>query len=458
MTRKTLKPFLLAVTAVVGLIAAPAVASAETLADALVSAYRNSHLLEKNRAVLRAADEDVATAVAALRPVLQWTADYGYTRLDTAPNLDRQSGSVSLAASMTLWDFGRNRLAVDIQKESVLATREALRSVEQDVLLSAISAYTSVKSTAEQVAINENSVRVIGEELKATQDRFDVGEVTKTDVSQAEAQLAAARATLAAARGNYQVAREAYKAAVGHYPQSLAALPKAPKLPKSLDEARSVALRNHPAIKQAQHSVSAYDLAVQAAAAQRLPKITGSMALKNDEGGYETQQATIGLSQTIYSGGALPSAHRQAIANAASARATLQQAGVELSDSVAQAWAQIDVYRAQIRAYAEQSQAAQIAYDGVKEEATLGARTTLDVLDAEQTLLDARASRIDAEAKLQVAYYQLLSAMGLLTVADLKLGIPTYDPAAYYNAVKNAPYTSTRGKSLDRVMQAIGKN
>ena len=458
MTRKTLKPIVLAAVATFGMMMQPLAARAETLADALVSAYRNSNLLEQNRATLRAADEDVAGAVAALRPVLQWSADYGYSKADIKPTADRVAGSLTLAAQMTLFDFGRNRLALDIKKEAVLATREALRSVEQSVLLSAISAYTSVKSSAEQVAINENSVRVISEELKAAQDRFEVGEVTKTDVSQAEAQLAAARASLAAARGSYEVAREDYKAAIGHYPAGLSALPKAPQLPKSVAEATSIAQRNHPAVKQVQHNVTMAELGVAAAAAERMPKVTGSLSYNYAEGGYATESAGIGLSQTLYSGGALPAAHRKALANRDQARATLSQTGVELAQGVAQAWAQIDVYRAQMRAYDEQIQAASIAYDGVKEEATLGARTTLDVLDAEQDLLDARASRIDAEAQLQVAYYQLLSAMGLLTVEDLKLGIPTYDPAAYYNAVRNAPYTSTQGKSLDRVLQAIGKN
>ncbi len=457
MTRKTLKPFVFAAMAAVGLLTAPLAASAESLADALVSAYRNSNLLEQNRATLRAADEDVATAVAALRPVLQWSADYSYTKADQYPTADRRSAALTLAAQMTLFDFGRNRLAIDMQKEAVLATREALRSIEQDVLLSAISAYTSVKSTAEQVSINDNSVRVLSEELKATQDRFDVGEVTKTDVSLAEAQLASARASLAAARGNYQIAREAYKAAVGHYPTSLAALPKAPKLPKSLAEAQSTAQRNHPAIKQVQHNVTLAELGIKAAAAERLPEVTGSLALKNAEAGVTTQSAGVELTQTIYAGGALSAAHRQAIAGRDKARATLQQTAVELAQGAAQAWSLIDVYRAQIRAYDEQVQAARIAYQGVKEEATLGARTTLDVLDAEQDLLDAQAARIDAEAQLQVGYYQLLSAMGLLTVEDLKLGIPTYDPAAYYNAVRNAPSTSVQGQSLDRVLRTIGK-
>ncbi len=457
MTRKPLKPLLMAAVTAVSMLSAPLAARAETLADALVSAYRNSNLLEQNRATLRAADEDVASAVAALRPVLQWVADYSYSWRDLYPTADRKTASLTLAASMTLFDFGRNRLAIDMQKESVLATREALRSVEQDVLLSAISAYTSVKSSAEQVAINENSVRVIGEELKAAQDRFDVGEVTKTDVSQAEASLAAARASLAAARGDYQVSREAFKAAVGHYPGALAALPRAPALPKSLDAARATAQRNHPDVKQLQHNVTLAELGVKAAAAERLPSLSGSVGLSQVEGGYTTRSAGLELSQTIYSGGALSAAHRKAIANRDASRAALSQAGVSVAEGTAQAWAQIDVYRAQIQAYAEQIQAAQIAYDGVREEATLGARTTLDVLDAEQNLLDARASRINAEADLQVAYYQLLSAMGLLTVEDLKLGIPTYDPAAYYNAVRNAPSTSVQGKSLDRVLRTIGK-
>lgn len=466
MTRKILKPLLLASVASLGLIGSTLAVSAETLADALVSAYRNSHLLEQNRAALRAADEDVAQAVADLRPVLQWTANYGYTKNDATAasykaagkTYDRLTAYSTLVASVTLFDFGRGRLAVDMKKEAVLSTREGLRSVEQQVLLSAISAYTSVKSTAEQVAINENSVRVIGEQLKAAQDRFDVGEVTKTDVSQAEASLAGARASLAAARGNYTIARESYKAAIGHYPEKLSALPKAPVLPKSLDTARSTALRAHPSIKQAQHSVSLAELSVSAAAAERLPTIDGSASVTLYEGGTKNTAAGVGLTQTLYTGGKLSSVHRQAIAGRDQAKAALREAGVEVSDAVAQAWASIDVYRAQIRAYDEQIQAADIAYKGVKEEATLGARTTLDVLDAEQTLLDARASRITAEADLQVGYYSLLSAMGLLTVEDLKLGIPTYDPAGYYNAVQKAPITSVQGKSLDRVLSAIGKN
>ncbi|AQS49427.1 MULTISPECIES: TolC family outer membrane protein [Thioclava] len=453
MLRKTLTwTALVAATAM-----APITAGAETLADALVSAYRHSNLLEQNRAALRAADEDVAQAVANLRPVLQWTASYDYLNADATRTIS-QKASTTLGASMTLFDFGRNKLNVSMKKETVLATREGLRSVEQNVLLAAIQAYSDVKSASEQVAINQNSARVLNEELKASNDRFEVGEVTKTDVSLAQAQLASARASLAAAQGKLRSAREAYKAATGHYPSNLAAFPKRPSLPGSLDAARDIALRSHPSIKQLQHTVAVYDLGVDYARANRLPKITGSLGLKQEEQGIQTQSAGIEMSQTLYSGGALLSAQRQAVANDQSARAQLSQAGVTVAQNVANAWSAIDIAKAQISAYDQQITAARTAYQGVKEEALLGARTTLDVLSAEQDLLDAQAGRIDAAATLQVAYYQLLSAMGLLTVENLKLGIPTYDPAAYYNAVRTAPLTlSPQGKRLDRVLKAIGQ-
>lgn len=453
MLRKNLKLTVVTVAALL----APVAVSAETLADALVSAYKNSNLLEQNRATLRAADEDVAQAVAKLRPVLQWTAAYDFQNSDLLAKATR-TASTTLGASMTLFDFGRNKLNVEMKKETVLATREGLRSVEQSVLLSAIQAYSDVKSASEQVAINQNSVRVLNEELKASNDRFEVGEVTKTDVSLAQAQLASARASLAAAQGNLRSAREAYKAATGHYPGTLAAFPKVPGLPRTLDAARSIALRNHPSVKQLQHTVAVYDLAVDYARASRLPTISGTLGLKEAEGGVSSTTAGIEMRQTLYAGGGLISAQRQAIANDQSARAQLSQAGVTVSQGVANAWAAIDIARAQISAYDQQIKAARTAYQGVKEEALLGARTTLDVLSAEQDLLDAQAGRIDAAATLQVAYYQLLSAIGQLTVKDLKLGIPTYDPAGYYNSVRNAPLTlSPQGKRLDRVLQAIGK-
>jgi outer membrane protein len=429
-------------------------ARAETLADALISAYKYSNILDQNRAVLRAADEDVATAVSSLRPVLQWAINSRYAKTTQTSDL---STSLNLSGEMVLFDFGRNKIGIDIAKESVLATREALVAAEQSVLLNAVDAYFSVRRALEDVAINENSVRVIGETLRATQDQFEVGEVTRTDVALAQAQFASARAGLASAKGQLAAAREIYWMTTGRFPGTLAEPPSAPTLPKTVKSARQLSQRNHPAILQAKRMVTVSELQVTAAALARKPELIGTTSLGlNDEGDKE---ASVGLrmAQTIYAGGRLSSAHRKAIAARDRARAQLLQTSIEISRGVGTAWADIAVFRAQITATEQQIQAATVAYSGVQEEAKLGARTTLDVLDAEQSLLSAKASRIEAEARLQVAIYSLLAAMGLLTVEHLNLGIPTYDPAAYYEAVKSAPSTSIQGKSLDRVLQAIGK-
>lgn len=429
----------------------------------MVDAYRHAALLDQNRAVLRAADEDVATALAQLRPVVQWIAQHTYTDND---GIDLRSSSIALQAQITLYDWGRNAIAIDIAKESVLATRAALVGVEQDVLLSAVQAYLDVTSAIEQVDLQQNSVRVIGQEQKAATDRFEVGEITQTDVAQADAALAAARASLASAEGSLQVARESDLLATGKMPGKLAPPPPTPKLPANLAAARDIGQRTHPSIEQARRQAAAAELGVAAAAAERNPQLTGTAAItrqrSNNNAMLDTRYGTnktvsLEMSQTIYSGGRLPSAHRKAMAQRDLARAALLNVARQVNDAVGVAWAQIDVARAQISSIDEQIVAAQKAFEGVSEEATLGARTTLDVLDAEQSLLAARADKITAQANLQLAHYQLLSAMGLLTVENLKLGIPTYDPSAYYNAVQDAPYTSRQGESLDRVLRAIGK-
>lgn len=447
------------------LLSSPA-AWAESLADTLVGAYRHSALIEQNRAVLRAADEDVAAAMASLRPVVQWAAAHNFQQVDGAEGV---SSSLEIAAQMTLFDWGRNQLAIDIAKEQVLATRESLVAVEQDVLLGAVRAFLDVRSAEQQVALQENSVTVLTRERQAAQDRFDVGEITSTDVALAEAQLAASRAARAAAQGQLEIARESYRAAVGRAPGRLDPPPPLPRRPASLESAQDTARGSHPAIRQSKRTVAAAELGVAAAATERSPTITGSVGLSATRSsgdsialGRTTQdpstlRAGIQANQTLYSGGRLPAVHRRAMAQRDSARSALLNISRQVDESVAVAWANIDVARAQIGAIDEQISAAQQAYEGVREEAMLGARTTLDVLDAEQNLLQARADKITAEANLQLAHYQLLASMGLLTVEHLKLGIPTYDPSAYYNAVRNAPYTSTQGENLDRVLRAIGK-
>ncbi|MCU0902915.1 MAG: TolC family outer membrane protein [Tabrizicola sp.] len=449
-----------AVVAFAGLMAAPA-AQAETLADALIAAYKNSNLLDQNRAVLRAADEDVAVAVSALRPVVAYSAQTAWSRADvtgmTGPTVvEGLSASLTLSAELTLIDFGRRQLGIGIARESVLATRQALIEVEQNVLLAAVRAYVDVRLAQEVVALRQSNLRLITQELRAAQDRFDVGEITRTDVSIAEARLAASRAALAAAEGQLMIAREAYKAATGAYPHSLAALPKAPALPRTMEEAQSVARATHPLIRQAQHQVTVADLQVEAAKAERMPSIGAGVTLRTNDDDEQSQSYGLTMNQTLYAGGRLSALQRRALAGKDAARAGLQQTAVGVVQNVGVAWANLAVAAASIEASDLQIRAAQAAFDGVREEAAAGTRTTLDVLDAEQELLDARNARLEAEAQRYVAVYQVLATMGLLTVDHLQLGIPTYDPEAYYGAVEKAPAHSVQGKKLDRILEKIG--
>ncbi len=189
------------------------------------------------------------------------------------------------------------------------------------------------------------------------------------------------------------------------------------------------------------------------------PNITGGLQTGLDQDKNGSNSVTLRLTQPIYQGGRLSSLMRQAMANSDATRASLLQQVVIIRQNVANAWSNLSVAIAQTEASGRQVRAAQVAYNGVREEATLGARTTLDVLNAEQDLFDARASLIQAEVQQFVAVYTLLSAMGLLTVDHLNLGIVTYDPAAYYNAVKDGPtrFVSPQGEKLDRVLKSLGR-
>ena len=443
----------------------PGAGWAETLGDALVSAYRNSQLLEQNQAVLRAADEDVAAAVGSLRPVVSFQAQAGRNWTDNPSVLVQvgNSGALTLALSQTLLDFGRGKLGVQIKDELVLASRASLVNVEQQVLLAAIQAYVNMSLQTSLVDAQQSNVRLITEDLRAANERFDVGTVTRTDVALAEAQLASAKASLAVAQGNYNVAREAYKAAIGHYPAALSPVPHARISVKNVDEAKAVAVRNHPVIEQAGHQAKAADLGVELARAQFRPEVTGEVTVSEGftgegfSGGHGTKAVGVTLNQTIYAGGQLSSALRKATAQSQQAHAAALQSGIEVSEAVGQAWSNILVANASLIANREGIRAAQAAYDGVKQEADAGSRTTLDVLSSEQDLLSAKAAALQAEANLYVNQYALLSAMGMLTAEDLRLNVPIFDPQAYYNAVKSAPATSARGAKLDKILKTLGK-
>lgn len=435
-------------------------AQSESLGDALRDTYHNSGLLDQNRALLRAADEDVAQSLAALRPVITWQAQaiYANTSASTAGGLhDSVDATISVSGSLLVHDGGASALATEAQKELVLQTRQGLVQVEQQVLFRTVSAYMEVRRASEFLALRRSNVGVIDQELRAARDRFEVGEVTRTDVSLAEARLAAARSLLAAAEGSLAQAKEEYRATVGRAPGRLDVVNPA-NLQHDLEAARAFAVRNHPEVLGAQHGVSASELNIRRAEAALNPSLNlgGTVGL-NDQGDA-TQRLSLTYGGTLYQGGQLQSIIRQAQARRDASRSNLLVVSQGVSQNVGNAYASLRVARASREASALQVRAARTAFRGVREEATLGARTTLDVLNAEQELLDAQANAISAQADEVIASYQVLGAMGLLTAQHLNLGVQSYDPAAYYNLVRDAPATiSQQGQALDRVLRSIGE-
>lgn len=448
----------------------PRAGTAETLADALVGAYTHSGLLDQNRALLRAADEDVASAVSTLRPIVNWSAslsqDFGRVRtgasLQNVKN-DSLTAAVSLAAQLTIYDFGAREFRIEAAKESVLATREALLDLEQQILLRAVAAYMGVIEASEFVALRRNNLRLLTQEERAAQDRFEVGEVTRTDVALAQAQLAQARSGLAAAEGDLVIAIEEYRNVVGRKPGRLVQPPSLPSFNASVESAKAAAVRRHPSLRSAQHQVKTADMLVLATEADMRPsvQITGQLALSEDlTDNAFNRGGSIGIEagQTIYQGGSLSATARRAKAQRDAQRGNLHVVRHQVQQDVGVSYAQLASIRAQLAASERQVRAARIAFRGIREEASLGARTTLDVLDAEQSLLDAQSTQLSARANLYVAAYRILSSTGRLTAKDLGLPVQIYDPAEYYNLVKDAPAKrSKQGEKLDRVLRALQK-
>ena len=439
------------------MLATPSLAAAESLRDSLRNAYKNSGILVQNRALLRAADEKVADAVAALRPVINWSSKFAHAYNDAANN---DSLTTSLNAKWLLYDFGSSDLQTEALKETVLATRQSLVAIEQNVLLRAATAHMNYRRSVEFVSLRSANVELIEQELRAAQGRFDVGEVTRTDVALAEARLASARASLASAQGELAKAAAEYHAVVGRKPGDLVTPSSLPILPKDASEAISTARSHHPELIRVKHEVAAAELAVKASQLAYRPRLEAGAGLSNvDLDGEVTRSLSLTVSGPIYSGGAIASASRSAIAQRDATRARLHVAGLEAEQTVRNAFVVLEVARSTGEATDRQIEAAGVAFRGVREEASLGARTTLDVLNAEQELLDARVSRISTQIDEQIASYSLLAAMGKLTATALDLGVKTYDPSEYYNLVKSAPRAkSKQGAALDRVLKGLAGN
>lgn len=443
---------------------------ADTLADALVGAYNTSGLLQQNRALLRAADEDVAISGAFLKPIVNWSADmqrrFGDVTVDTANG--RSSNSVGettvsagINAAWQLYDGGADSTRVEANKEIVLATRNQLLSVEQSVLLRATSAYFNVLRRQEFVNVSNNNLRVLREELRASQDRFEVGEVTRTDVAQAEAAVAEALSRQAITRRDLIQAQAEYTSVVGKPPGVLSVLPSLPRTETNVARAQGVAVQNHPDLLRAQHEVAANDLLAVAAGLDTLPTVSLTGSLRQDETFNSDDSSSIGtvgiqVAGPIYRGGELSARERQAYAFRDAARGNLLTTRDDVQQFVVDAISTYAAAQASLKSSEEGVRAARVAFEGTREEARLGARTTLDVLDSEQRLLDAEIERISNIADQYIAAYAVLQSMGLLTAERLRLPVQIYDPEAYYDLVKDGPTKqSKQGQQLDRVLRAL---
>ena len=364
--------------------------------------------------------------------------------------------AASLLAEAVLFDNGRKKAERDFAAADVEVAAVTLAEEANERLHDALAHHVAAEQARAQGAVADRAVAQLAEVARVLGVRAAGGLSDQSEVRAVEARLAEARSALVQAEGDLMIARENFRLAVGRYPGNLAALPAAPRTARSLDEARTVALRSHPAIKQAQRESTLADINVERAKADMRPTVTARATMGLESGGDRTDSLGISLNQTLYAGGRLSSIYRTALAQRDGAKAALLQTTALVDQGLGNAWANLAVANASIEAGDRQVRSAQTAFEGVREEARLGARTTLDVLNAEQELLSARVTRVSAEATRYIGVYALLSSMGLLTVDHLKLGIPTYDPEAYYNAVRKAPATSAQGKKLDRILKTIG--
>jgi outer membrane protein len=425
-------------------------AGADTLRDALVSAYQTNPTLTGQRQSLQATDATVAIAKAAGRP--QVSATLGVNRdltrsgiLDV-PGSKGPSVSGGVDISYPLFNGGSVKNSVRAAETRVQAGRATLRAVEGDVFTLAVSAYMDVIRDRAIVELNANNVKVLDTNLEATRDRFQIGDLTRTDVAQSEARLQLGRAQLAQAQGDLTASEARYREVIGHPPGVLAPPPPLPPLPATSDEAVRIALANNPDLIATSNSARAAGYDVRVAEAGKLPTVSavGSGTYLNELGGApgpnSGTQTAIGVTARIpiFQGG-LPAA-RTRQAQALEGQALEQVVGTERSvvQTTRSAFANYDAAQKTIQASTVAVQANELSLEGNRAEQSVGTRTVLDVLNAEQELLQSQVALVRAKRDAYVAGFQLLNAMGQAEAQDLGLdGGPLYDPLGNYRHVAN---------------------
>ncbi len=444
--------------AVAGVGLACSEAAADTLEWALVQAYQNNPSLNAQRAALRATDENVPQALSGYRPKLSLTGQGGpnYTNAvqlfptaggPTTTQFAEQflSRSVGATGTYTLFNGFQTANRTRQAESQVDGARETLRVTEQQVLLDAATAYMNLLRDQAILDLNRRNVEVLTEQLKQTRDRFNVGEVTRTDVAQAESRLAAGRSSLLGAQSNYVTSQANYRRVIGVDPGRLAPGTPVDRLsPGVLAKAIAQGQGNSPSVLAAMYGVDVAALAVKISEGALYPNLTlTASALQGTNPAFELARETaaslIGtLTVPIYQGGAEYSAIRQSKETLGQQRLNLDINRDQARATVVQSWGQLDSAKAQIEATTAQVNAAEIALNGVREEARVGQRTTLDVLNAQQELVNARVALVTAQHDRVVASYTLLAAVGGLSMPRLGLDVLIYDPQVHYQQVRDA--------------------
>jgi outer membrane protein len=434
------------------------VAHAETLRDSFARAYTGNPTLNAERARLRGTDEGVAIARAEGRP--QLGADFSFTQQFGNSTLGGGTGrvvTVGPSLTMPLFSGGKVRNGIRAADARVNAGRADLRSVEGDVFTDVVGAYMDVLRDEAIVSLNQGNVKVLETNLQASKDRFEVGDLTRTDVAQSEARLAGARSQLANAMGKLTGSRENYRRLVGVFPDKLEQPPKLPPLPATPEDSVDIALANNPALASiaAQRKAAAYDVGV--AQAGRLPQVAAVAGTSYNnylgtanrffglgsaipvDNSFNTSQIGVTARIPLYQGGGVAARVRQA--RAAESQTIEQSVEVErqVVANTRAAYASYVAANETIVSSESATSANRLALEGVRAENSVGTRDVLDVLNAEQELLNSEVSLVTAQRDAYVAGFALLNAMGRVNASELGLdGGALYDPTVNYKQMRSS--------------------
>ena len=428
-------------------------ARAETIGGALAKAYLNNPNINQQRAAVRAQDENIPKNYAGYLPQVGASASAGVQNTLVGESAGGGNGdflshprTLSAQFSQNVWNGNKTFNSIRQAESQVFGQREVLRNTEQTVLLAALTDYMNVLRDTAILDLDRNNVDVLQEQLRQTRDRFNVGEVTRTDVAQAEASLSGAQATALTAQSTLQTDIANYRQDVGDEPKSLAPVsPLTRQIPKNLTEAVAISQVEHPAIVASLHGVDAAELGVKISESALYPTVgvTGAITKEYDPSGFATGTQVLAgslignVTIPIYQGGAEYATVRQSKETLGQTELQTDQQRDVVRALVVGAWGSNQNSLGIVRASKAQVDAAEVALAGVREEAKVGQRTTLDVLNAQLTLLQARVQLVSAQHDQVVNSYNLLAAIGRLSIKSLGVSVPEYDPRVHFDQVKN---------------------